>query len=95
MLPSSSSTTQSIQPVQFVGAWETDDRTLILNVIRRVECAISGSGASRDPWEPWVALQHVLDQDDCYFTAHRLQHDKVVVARSAQELANKISAIAS
>ncbi len=80
--------------VQFIGAWERADRALIFDVIQRVEHAIAGSTSNGALWEPWVALQHVLHQDDCYFTAHRLQQDKVVVARSAQDLAEKIAAIA-
>lgn len=79
-------------PVQFVGQWNPDERHLIFNVISRVERSITGGeNGTADPWEPWVALLHTLREDDRYYTAHRLQHDRVVVARSAEELANKIA----
>ncbi len=77
--------------IQFVGQWPDDEKALVRPAIQQHEAtAASGTGASAG-FEPWVALVHTLESGQRYYTAHRLEHERVVTASSATELADKIA----
>lgn len=76
--------------IDFVGQWSRDERTRVRGAIACYEAA-AAAGARYGEYEPWVALVHTLGEGDRYYTAHRLEHDRVVTASSAEHLAQRIS----
>lgn len=78
--------------IQFVGQWPDDEKALVRPAIQQYEATATSSGTgSSAGFEPWVALVHTLDSGRRYYTAHRLEHERVVTAESAAQLAEKIA----
>jgi hypothetical protein len=78
--------------IQFVGQWPDEEKALVRPAIQEHEAtATSSSTGASVGFEPWVALVHTLDSGQRYYTAHRLEHERVVTASSALELAEKIA----
>lgn len=91
MPPSSPGTFE--KAIDFVGQWPRDERSRVRGAIACYEAAASSGSRGYGEYEPWVALVHTLGDGDRYYTAHRLEHDRVVTASSAEHLAQRISGL--
>ena len=81
--------------VDFEGDWPAPDRALLAKVIEQIEREIPPRAARRLLGKPWVCV-YWRREDEAYYMAHWSRRlEQIVTARSADELAAKLRALAA